>query len=87
MRACNYDKRTALHLAACEGHSDCVKFLVEKCNISPLVKDRYCIYATITSFRYIVIMFLSNYFNYCISCFTTDGDLLRLKKLNGFNTI
>ena len=40
MRACNYDKRTALHLAACEGHSDCVKFLVEKCKISPLVKDR-----------------------------------------------
>ena len=40
MRACNYDKRTALHLAACEGHSDCVKFLVEKCQISPLVKDR-----------------------------------------------
>jgi glutaminase len=28
-------------LAACEGHSDCVKFLVEKCKISPLVKDRW----------------------------------------------
>ena len=46
MQACNYDKRTALHLAACEGHSDCVKFLVEKCKISPLVKDRYVLYTT-----------------------------------------
>ena len=40
MLAHNYDRRTALHLAACEGHSDCVKFLVEKCRINPLVKDR-----------------------------------------------
>ena len=37
----DYDGRTALHLAAAEGHLLCVKFLVEDCNLSPLVTDRY----------------------------------------------
>lgn len=40
MKACNYDNRTALHLAASEGHFDCVKFLVEKCGLNPLSTDR-----------------------------------------------
>ena len=41
MKACNYDRRTALHLASAEGHFDCVKFLVETCGLNPLVKDRW----------------------------------------------
>ena len=41
MSIANYDGRTALHLAASEGHSSCVKFLVEVCHLSPLAKDRY----------------------------------------------
>ena len=40
MKACNYDGRTALHLAAAEGHASCVKFLVEECHLNPLRKDR-----------------------------------------------
>ena len=36
----DYDKRTALHLASAEGHSDCVRYLVENCNIAPVARDR-----------------------------------------------
>jgi len=41
MSSSNYDGRTALHLAAAEGHSSCIKFLVETCKLSPLTKDRW----------------------------------------------
>ena len=40
MSNANYDGRTALHLAAAEGHASCVKFLVESCKLNPLAKDR-----------------------------------------------
>ena len=36
----DYDGRTALHLAAAEGHAACVSFLVQTCHVSPLVTDR-----------------------------------------------
>ncbi len=36
----DYDGRTALHVAASEGQLDCVKFLVEKCDVNPTPKDR-----------------------------------------------
>lgn len=41
MLASDYDGRTALHLAAAEGHLDCVQFLVEKCNVDVSVMDRW----------------------------------------------
>lgn len=37
----DYDGRTALHVAAAEGHLDCVHFLVEKCNVPLKPKDRW----------------------------------------------
>ena len=40
MKQEDYDKRTALHLASAEGHSDCVRYLVENCNIAPVARDR-----------------------------------------------
>ena len=40
MALSDYDGRTALHLAAAEGHEIIVKFLLEKCKVSPYLQDR-----------------------------------------------
>lgn len=36
----DYDDRTALHLAAAEGHLEVVKFLLEGCHVPPDPVDR-----------------------------------------------
>uniref|UniRef100_A0A8D0C1F6 glutaminase n=1 Tax=Salvator merianae TaxID=96440 RepID=A0A8D0C1F6_SALMN len=41
----DYDSRTALHVAAAEGHLEVVKFLVEACRVNPFVKDRWACHA------------------------------------------
>ncbi len=40
MSSADYDGRTALHLAVCEGHTACVRFLVEKCGVPLEPRDR-----------------------------------------------
>uniref|UniRef100_A0A4W4HMT1 glutaminase n=1 Tax=Electrophorus electricus TaxID=8005 RepID=A0A4W4HMT1_ELEEL len=37
----DYDSRTALHVAAAEGHIDVVRFLLEACKMNPVPKDRW----------------------------------------------
>lgn len=37
----DYDARTALHIAAAEGHKDAVVFLTQVCKVNPHMKDRW----------------------------------------------
>ncbi|XP_028653942.1 glutaminase kidney isoform, mitochondrial-like isoform X1 [Erpetoichthys calabaricus] len=37
----DYDSRTALHVAASEGHMEVVRFLVDGCKVNPFTKDRW----------------------------------------------
>ncbi|XP_043548805.1 glutaminase a isoform X2 [Chiloscyllium plagiosum] len=37
----DYDSRTALHVAAAEGHVEVVHFLLEACKVNPFPKDRW----------------------------------------------
>uniref|UniRef100_A0A4W6BNF6 glutaminase n=1 Tax=Lates calcarifer TaxID=8187 RepID=A0A4W6BNF6_LATCA len=36
----DYDSRTALHVAAAEGHTEVVRFLLEACKVNPVPRDR-----------------------------------------------
>uniref|UniRef100_A0A8C9SSV7 glutaminase n=1 Tax=Scleropages formosus TaxID=113540 RepID=A0A8C9SSV7_SCLFO len=37
----DYDSRTALHVAAAEGHTEVVRFLLEACKVNPVPRDRW----------------------------------------------
>lgn len=41
MTLSDYDGRTALHLAAAEGHLNCVQFMLEQCSVPHNPKDRW----------------------------------------------
>ena len=53
MSAADYDGRTALHLAAAEGHHHCLHFLLHKCGVRPHPVDR-------SEFENIFIIFNNN---------------------------
>lgn len=54
MTLSDYDGRTALHLAAAEGHFECVQFLVEQCNVPCNPKDRYEGFPSIKNCRMLI---------------------------------
>ncbi|KAJ8282652.1 hypothetical protein COCON_G00051710 [Conger conger] len=37
----DYDSRTALHVAAAEGHGEVIRFLLEACKVNPVPRDRW----------------------------------------------
>ena len=41
MSISDFDGRTPLHLAAAEGHFECVKFLLQSCEVPSEPTDRY----------------------------------------------
>ena len=41
MGVSDFDGRTALHLAAAEGHLNCVKFLLQSCDVQHDATDRW----------------------------------------------
>lgn len=41
MNLADYDGRTALHLAACENHKECVAYLLKHCGCDSTLKDRW----------------------------------------------
>ena len=41
MNNCDYDYRTALHLAVCENHVSCIKYLIETCKVELNPADRW----------------------------------------------
>ena len=41
MSVSDFDGRTPLHLAAAEGHFECVKFLLQSCEVPAEPTDRY----------------------------------------------
>ena len=70
MDATDYDGRAPLHLAACQGELNVVKFLVEKCAVNVGVKDR-CV-STFSSSSLFSFFFcgglLQNVFLIVVSC-------------------
>ena len=41
MSVSDFDGRTPLHLASAEGHFECVKFLLQSCDVPPEPTDRW----------------------------------------------
>lgn len=41
MGLCDWDERTALHVAAAGGHYEVVEYLLRRCNLNHLKRDRY----------------------------------------------
>ena len=41
MSSADYDGRTALHVAAADGHLSCVRYLIDQCGVASSTTDRW----------------------------------------------
>jgi ankyrin repeat protein len=64
MNVSDFDGRTPIHLAAAEGHLECVKFLLTSCDVTPDPHDRLEFvlnYKTFSNDLYLIILTKINF--------------------------
>ncbi|KAI1899445.1 hypothetical protein AGOR_G00061870 [Albula goreensis] len=82
----DYDSRTALHVAAAEGHSEVVRFLLEACKVNPVPRDRWGntpMDEAVHFGHHDVVLILKDYHNKYSPQETTDDKETAEKNLDG----
>lgn len=58
MDATNYDRRSALHIAAAEGHIEILEYLLRTCQVIPNARDRFVYSISFKIYNCVGIWFL-----------------------------
>ena len=88
----DFDGRTPLHLAAAEGHLECVKFLLQSCDVALEPTDRWG-FTPLTEAERFNRKHVVEFLQYWMQCNNDSGDTLTakggadlLQKLKGTNS-